>query len=626
MVDADTTTYNWYSTINGVVKEQDWLSNTATGYYEEHYSYDALALSGPTDAYHEGYHKTIDPLSGINDYDYSKEVDFDGDHMGSDDWYYHTWDSYAAGTGEGSKGTNLYNNIDGIWDNNDYSYNSSTGWYTLNNNSYRNTDGDTDWYNNYYTTYYESYNASNGWLSTKQDIYDYSKVVYSAATWYERVYNTESSNGSYYEKVDARTDTNGDGNWNDYGFLGASPGAYRDYSESYFYSGNGSLQKNREIWNALSNVYTRDLHTEYAAADQMYDTLEYQWDADKDGSFTDDYYYHQYNASYTGYNSQSFYKYDYLTDLTGDGTPDASYVADTAYSYSSGNYGSEHKYAQDTNADGIIETGSTSSGGNDYWNDETTSFNATSGNELTTVAWTSDDYNNSRDAFWYSRKNTYDNADTGDNWVFAQSANLGGYVQSTSGTYSGGNDSAFSSYYFYNLGLIGQPGQTWNTTVSAIWGDSMTGSGSYSYSGGDSGTWTFADWDKGGGGTDYYKTHAFQLGISPYALGWEIKSKTWNEAEGAWQYAGYQLDDGITGNKFYYQKGMSPNGDFQVWETTDGATGNYNDVEFRYDSGATTPSFGSSEWDYGSGKYEHWLYSGAANAWYLYYADPYPSI
>jgi hypothetical protein len=836
LVDGDTTAYDWYSKIGGVVKEQNWISNTATGYYDESYYYNALKLSGPADAYLEEYDKTIDPLSGTNDYSYYKEVDFNGNHVGWDDWYYSTTDSYYAGTGEGSKDTELYNSIDGIWDVNDYSYNSLTGWYTLENDSYRDTDKDGNWYNNYYTQYFEDYEATDGGLYTTQYIYDYSKVVYSAATSYYREYDVNNFTGDYYEAIDARTDTDGDGSFNDYGAVGTA-GAYRSYYEASLDTNDGYLYKNSRVWNSISDVYTQDYYEEYLGTGYNETVTRYQWDADKDGSYSDDYYYYAENYNnYYGENYQNFYNYDYLTDRTGDGTPDASYYSfysdanpvsgylytetnyqydtdkdgswgdytsggayysyayeyydpsdgsyekemsvytppsadntvlfsytgeydeaqgmytysekwnyidadfdknlydygdggayryytyaetdpnseyldyyyeevtwdpwsnvymktysdaepgvngevfyldayaeiglDTddngnyfdnyygyaetyndqydgngytynenyywdydngiyqynyAESYASGQAYTEYRYAKDTDGDGVIETGA----GDDFWNYEETNFDATD-NDFTTYAWISDDYYDARGAFWWSQVNTNKNADSGDNWTFAQTANLGGYALTTSGTFSGGDIGSISGTQLYSQGLIGQRGQTWDATVSATWGDAMSGSGSYSYSGGDSGTWTIALWDTNGD-TDYYNTHPFYPGGSPASLSWEVRSNTWSETEGVWQYAGYELDDSDTGNYFFYQKAMSPNGDQATWDTRDGATGNYNELVFEYASGAATPSFGSSEWWYGTGypggtPYAHYLYSGAANAWYLYYADPYPSI
>ncbi len=309
------TSYEWNSILDSVTKSETWNKNANTGFYYYDLEYDATALSDPTVAYYEEKEITDDPLSGVYDYYYYRGVDFDGDHSYTDDWNYSEWKSYEPGTGEMDEGHQLYNYIDGIREYDDYDSNVLTGDYDIDRDYYKDTDLDGNWTDNYFTRYNESYDAYDGDYHKGNDIYDYDGVEHNGvATYYSYDWDENKLTGAWSETTDARFDTDGDGSWNDYDYLGANPGAYRIYKNAYYDPSEKYSWSEDSVWNALTNVYDRKYTETYEDTGYSDTWFYYRWDQDKDGSYSDDYYY--YGDSYTNYygeNYQEFYSYDYLS-------------------------------------------------------------------------------------------------------------------------------------------------------------------------------------------------------------------------------------------------------------------------------------------------------------------------
>jgi len=794
MVSGDVTTYFWQSDMGGVTKEEDWTKNTATGYYEYSLDYNALALTGPTVAYKEEKDILEDPLNGVKDYYYYKEVDFDGDHNGYDDWYYSTWEEYYPGEGYGDKGWELYNYIDNVAQYEDYEYNTWTGYSYTDKEYYVDKDNDDNWYDNYYTQYWTEYDPYDGESSTSQVIYDKDKVAYSAATYYRYYYDSYQS-GYYYTFTDAYTDTDGDGDWSDYGGYGLA-GAYYTHSEAEYDTYENYVYSYDETYDSINGVYQDNYTESYPGTGYTYTYLDYQWDADKDGSYSDDYYYYADNwTNYYGENEQEFYNYDYLTDRTADGTPDASYY----YFYSDANPVSGYLYTEtdyyyDTNKDGsFYDYGS---GGayysyayeyydpsDDYYEKEMYVYTPPSADNTVLFSYTGE-YSEAEGMYAYSEKWNYIDADfdkdlydygnggayryytyaetdpdnpyldyyyeeeTWDPWsnkyaysysdtetgvngepyyVYAYSEigldtdkngdyydNYYAYAESGNDQYDGdGYKYAYNYTYNYDTGeyqynyaesygtgsyynsyqyIKDTDGNgSWNTDLDfynyaynyyynddgeayhyyLVQDDRANARGAYWYFyesntaydtgsfekyaesanlAGFSSQWSAYDgydgdsesesvfakwgsyrevtgsWSEPGGinhGTYYDKFYDTDANTAwNNTSDYEIYTYNWNDVEEGLTTAGYEVQDNNTANYFYQEKGMSASGGYLEYTTTDGATGNHNDLYFSYAAGASTPYAGGSEWwDYSANKHLMYIYSGAANAWYLLYSE-----
>lgn len=354
MIDGSGTVADYWDYLdNGISEFRTEIQNSNTGYYFLDYYYDALTLSDPMDSYYESIYQLDDPLSGASEYDYLRGVDFDDDGSYYDDWYYEAWNYYEPGTGDGDEGYSLYNYIDGIQEYDDYDYNTLTGDYDIDRDYYEDTDLDGGWYDNYYTYYDEYYDAYDGEGHMGNDIYDYDAVVYDSATYYSYDYYYNSLTGDWSETTDARFDTDGDGSWDDFGYLGATPGAYRYYKNEYLDTYENYSYSQEQTWDALNNVYMDNYTEEYLGTGYSDTWFSYRWDYDQDGSYSDDYYY--YGESYTNYygeDYQRFYSYDYLSanatyyDYYYNANPVNGYLyTDTDYRYDTDGDGDWNDYS-----------------------------------------------------------------------------------------------------------------------------------------------------------------------------------------------------------------------------------------------------------------------------------------
>ena len=403
-----------------------------------------------------------------------------------------------------------------------------------------------------------------------------------------REYNTVT--GWYDIDIDFYLDTDDDGNWYD--------NYYTTYEDSYnpgdgYYVTQNTIYDYDGVFHAAAYFYdNRSSENKLTGALHMY--TDARFDANDDGSWED---YGSNQGAYRDYTQQEYnpgngntYSNSELWD-----TINHTYtkVDDYGNCNGNGNWTKTYQFAQDTDADGVIETGGDSSGGDDFWNYNQTSYNAWTG-QTTTQNWTSDDYFNNRNNYWYTEVHNWSNlAGSYDN--SSEAANLGGFA----GIYTG---------------YDGNEGVRWEETENTTWGDSHTWSDKEWW---DAGAWEFCN------GTDFDTDGNTAWNNNQWD--YEIFTETWEESDAGWYVVGYEVQDYDNNNYFYGEEGTSANLAYKEYETDTGwnwTVGKRNEVELFFTPGSAAPYAGVSEWWYDTpapNAYEQYVYSGSANAWYMTY-------
>jgi len=438
---AGVTSYQWESDLDGITKSEDWTKNSTTGYSLYDLEYNALSLDDPTVAYYEQLQTEDDPVSGYSNYYYYREVDFDGDHNGDDDWKYSEWKVNDVGTGYTRDGHQLYNYVDGIREYDDKDANTLTGYYDIDQDYYKDTDMDRNWTDNYYTYYDESYDPYDGEYYTSYQEVDRSAVMHDAATYYSYFYDENKITGSFYTYTNAQVDTDGDGSYDDWGT--SNPGAYRTYSEAGYDVNLQDSWSYSQLYDSINMVYMQDSAHSYASG-AYYTSHQYAKDTDGDGYIETggwDYGYDDFwNATYSSYNAnygsfmESNWTSDDLSNNSGNywytsfnnGSTDAgSYWKDAqaasviGYVYTSTGYDADDGYSwseQEAKTWGVdyvasgswsYDAGDSGTWANKHWDtDGNTDWNNTWDYEVYSYTW--DETNNGSHAVGYSLDD-YDN-------------------------------------------------------------------------------------------------------------------------------------------------------------------------------------------------------------------------
>ena len=310
----------------------------ATGLSQLDYYYQDL--SGAAGAYYKSEDSYYDPLTTGTWYSLDYQVDKDGDgiYWGTGDVEYNEWRGYDPGTGDRGSGYYLRDGVNGLEQYVSNNSNDLTGSYSIYQEYYWDYELNGTYNDDYYTLYEEEYDNYDGSYTKREETYDYTASEYAAAT---RTYDYSYENlltGDFYEQNQAWGDLDGDGDWNDYNYLGADPGAYYINQNQGLDAYEGYSSNYSQRYNvAAANAYEYSNSYNYLNTGYTYTATNYYYDYDQDGSYTDDFY--SYGRAYTndyGADDSYFYYYDYVGLISGKAAyyrEDSESNALTGYNY-----------------------------------------------------------------------------------------------------------------------------------------------------------------------------------------------------------------------------------------------------------------------------------------------------
>jgi hypothetical protein len=650
---------------DGVSITERQMANSVTGFLDYYYEYDDS--SGTVGAYYEEIVNYVDP-SGTYSYDYNKKIDIDDGNY-YDDWTYDSWNYFEAGTGDGRQGSQFYNYVEGIQEYNDYDWNSLTGYFDIDQDSYLDTDLNGNWYDNYYTNFDEYFDVYSGEYVKQTRVYDYDGMNTGGNAAYTNQYDYENRySGEFEHSMDARLDTDGDGNWNDYSSFGDF-GAYRTYDEnSYWVSSYPYTYTETALYDSINHQMSRSYSEVYTNGDYAYSDSYFRWDADGDGSYSDDYYWDVYNESYSGEMENGTTLYDYVsananyyrsyhwedvntgdfytteqTKIDNDGDGDFNDWASQKgayYSYSQSSYDSEEAYSYAST---------------ELW-DPAGDYDAVTGVFGTyqyTRSWSyagGDSYSESEYAKDTDKDGDIETGGSNDLWQYAEQEydadELYTYAYSeveedtanARGAYSrawteselyAGSGEYYNDARVENLGGMvrtsegyeADDGYRWSENETATWGASRTYFENWSYDGGDFGVDSRISVD-----TDANTAYNNQNDYEAYAYSWDETYSWGSTGDGlaGGRYVGSSTDDYNTNDHFRQEFAYTSSGDSWEYYSYDGATGNQIDQMLYYASGdlaaGAAPAYGTVYYEGAWASPYTWveyMYVGAANAWYL---------
>jgi hypothetical protein len=650
---------------DGVSIEERQMANSVTGFLDYYYEYDDM--SGTVGAYYEEIINYIDP-SGTYSYDYNKKIDIDDGNY-YDDWTYDSWNWFEAGTGDGREGFSFYNYAEGWREYNDHDWNSLTGYFDIDIDIYLDTDLDGNWTDNYYTQFDEEFDVNDGDYDKDYRQYDYEGLNTGGAAAYIRTSDYENRySGEFEYWVDQRLDTDGDGSWNDYSSWGDF-GAYRTYEKTKFDITNGP-ENSTESWlyDSINRQQSYSFSSAYTMGDGSDNNSWFRWDADGDGSYSDDYYWSTSSWTAGGERGSDVDLYDYVStyansygfhdwqdlntgdfwryeenrvdnDLDGDLGDYQNKGAYYSYSYSESYIHDGYSYSEseewDPAGDYDAVTGTFGTyrytysdaylGGNTYTESEYAKDTDKDGQIET--SWMGDDLNQySYTDFDADDLRTYswsESSEDGNNVRGAYS-----YAWMESQLYTGSGEFYNNAHVENTAGLVetregydADDGESWSSYETRTWGVSRTYVESWSYTGGDFGVEAEIHLD-----TDANTAWDNQWDYEAFAESWdETYSWGWtDEGLAGGRYVGSYTYDSNTGNEFEQEFAYTSSGDAWSYYSYDGSTGNEIDQMLYYASGdlagGAGPAFGSLRYDgpwTAPYTWAEYMYVGAANAWYL---------
>ena len=649
---------------DGVSIEELQMANSVTGFLDYYYEYDDQ--SGNVGAYYEEIINYIDP-SGTYSYDYNKKIDIDDGNYW-DDWTYDSWNWFEAGTGDGRVGSNFYNYVEGIRVYNDYDFNSLTGDFDIDQDSYLDTDHDGNWTDNYYTRLDESFDVYSGEYEKSWRVYDFDGLGTDAASYY-REYDYENLySGEFEHYVDARIDTDGDGSYDDY-WSWSDFGAYRTYTENSFYIDDYPYTyTTTRLYDSINRVQSRSYSEVNTNGDYSYSDSYYRWDADGDGFYSDDYYWDVGNWSRSGETFQWVRLYDYVSTYAN--YYELCYWQDV----NTGDFNREETTAIDNDGDGYFWDYNDQKGA--YYSDSYSGFNSEeayswAGTEVWDPAGDYDAVTGTFGTYQYAYSYSYAGGDSysesqyakdtdndgdierwgsNDLWQYAyqeydadelytyswseveeDTANArGAYSRmwTESGLYAGSGE-FYNHAHVENLGGLvetsegydADDGYNWSNYETRTWGDSRTYVENWSYTAGDFGVYSEINLD-----TDADTAWNNQWDYEAYAESWDETYSWWWAEEGlaGGRYVGSSTCDSNTSDEFEQEFAYTSSGDAWSYYSYDGSTGNEIEQMLYYASGdlaaGAGPAFGILSYSGPIAAPYTWvdyMYVDAANAWYL---------
>ena len=645
--------------VDGIMYEESRLENSVTGFldYEKLYN----DLSGTIGAKYEEICQYQDP-SGSYGYEYSLYVDIDDGNYW-DDWKYDSWEWLEAGTGEGGKGFEFYNYVEGIHQYEDRDFNSLTGAFSFNKTDELDTDGDGS-FDDYQSYLFEEFDVDDGDYDYELTMYDYAGLNTGGASSYIEIDNYENRySGEFSNRTDQRLDTDGDGNWNDYWW--GDFGAYRTVSSSGFDVSDGPKARAEEsLYDSINRVQSSSESWSYDNTGYSGGNSYYRWDADGDGSYSDDYYYETYyRFNDEGWNEQEVdltdyvstyanrYEYDFCENIyTGsfekyetqyidnDGDLDFYDYQDKGafYSYVGSGFDSNDNYSwsESTIWDPAGEYDGATFGtyqyaynwsyiGGDYGSE--TQYAKDTDNDGTIESWAGDD-------LWRETWVDYDADDLlTETYTYASedTSNVRGvwnYASTGSEQYAGSGEFDNSAEVANLAGMVysrdfydADEGYRESVYEVATFGVDRQGTRTWSYDGGDSGIGSriYLDTD-GDTAWDNQGTHLY-----------EALAESYDETAGHFRIVGQETNDYVTGDQMTQEFGYSASFDYWDYYKYNGATGDTIEQELWYTAGdlaaGAAPDYGQLIYTgtiadpYSSATY-NWI-GGDVNAWYLYWVE-----
>jgi hypothetical protein len=413
----------------------------------------------------------------------------------------------------------------------------------------------------------KTYDPNIGFESMSTDLWDIPNKFHQTTSSYSYANGSGISQSSSF----IAADTDGDGVIEESG-----QDDYRKSESQSFNPSNQTLVSSTDLWDIPNRYHLSTDSFEVLNGGTSNSNLFYAADTDGDGvieeSGQEDYRYSENKGFDAG--NQYTYASTELWDI-----PNKFYYATTSWSFKNGDNSNGWTYAADVDGDDNIEIVYR---GDDAYESFSTGFWA-SQQETYTQSYKSIDGNNNQGAYMWSESVQYSRP----NGWFAnrvEMADLSGWSRSINGRVLDSEDGPLN----YQRDYV------------AVWGQYYADNGSWTYDAGDFGT-SSARYDDTDGNSDwdnfnYSPTNTQDLRDANAGL-YEIEALAWNEMNGSANDVGYEVENEDTGSYDLRETSTSPNGDTFYEEKTDGVTGNYYEMYLAYNSGSTTPYYGTLYWD-----------------------------